>query len=165
MVNVNEGFAVIVNALAPVLNTMLLTSVLAERKMPVVLDEVNVAVSDGPLGMVDGTQFAAWFQLPVAGLIFHVALLAKPLLAIENRSGNIATLRNHSGGRTFGRREGTASDIDEERSMALFIILLSGLHRHSGASPPCFPLCASKSPTPNSVRLWSRGQRQNLLKA
>src|SRR5205814_10182765 len=65
MVNVSEGLGVIVNALAPVLKTMLLTSVLSERKTPVVFEKANVAVSDGPLGMVDPIQLAAWFQLPV----------------------------------------------------------------------------------------------------
>ncbi|PYK53836.1 MAG: hypothetical protein DME48_10225 [Verrucomicrobia bacterium] len=49
MVNVNGGVAVIVKALAPGLNTMLFTSVLAETKTPVVLDVANVAVSDAPL--------------------------------------------------------------------------------------------------------------------
>ena len=51
-VNVNVGTAVIVNALAPALNTMPFTSVLAERETLVVLDVANVAVSEGPLGIV-----------------------------------------------------------------------------------------------------------------
>ena len=38
MVNVNVGLAVIVNALAPALNTMPLTSVLADRETAVVLE-------------------------------------------------------------------------------------------------------------------------------
>ena len=49
---VNDGLAVIVNALAPGLNTMPSTSVLAERVTLVVLEDTNVAVSDGPLGIV-----------------------------------------------------------------------------------------------------------------
>ena len=40
--------------------------------------------------MVEGIQFAAWFQSPVAGLIFHVALLAKLLLANESTSNRMA---------------------------------------------------------------------------
>jgi hypothetical protein len=47
------------------------------------------------------------------GFALHVALPAKPLLAIESRSSNIVTLRNHNG----GPREGTASVIDEEKRM------------------------------------------------
>jgi hypothetical protein len=56
------------NALAPALNRMLLTSVLAEMKTPVVFEAANVAVSDGPLGMVGGVQLAAVFQSPELGL-------------------------------------------------------------------------------------------------
>ena len=68
---------------------------LAERKTLVVLEVANVAVSDGPLGMVRGIQFAARFQSPVAGLVFHVALFAKVLLAVESsRSSNVATITN-----------------------------------------------------------------------
>ena len=56
----------------------------------VILEDANVAVSEGPSGMVEGIQLAAWFQSPVAGLIFHVALLAKVLLATESTSNRIA---------------------------------------------------------------------------
>src|SRR5438046_2387418 len=85
LVNLKSEF-VIVNALAPGLNTMPLTSVLLgpDTKTPVVLEDANVAVSDGPLGMVGGVQFAAWFQSPVAGLVFQVALSAKVLLVLES---------------------------------------------------------------------------------
>ena len=121
MVNVNEGFAVIVNALAPELNAMPFTSVSAEIETPLVLEDANVAVSNGPLGMVGGVQFAAWFQPPVAGLVFQVALPAKVLLAVESRSSNIATVTNNDGKRRRGRGEGTASDIDEERRIVFFI--------------------------------------------
>src|SRR5437868_15094911 len=51
-VYVNVGPAMIVNALAPALNTMPFTSVLAERETLVVLEVANVAVSDGALGIV-----------------------------------------------------------------------------------------------------------------
>jgi len=114
---------VIVKALAPTLNRMLLTSVSAEMKTPVVWEKPNVAVSDGPLGMVGGIQFAAVFQSLVVGLAFHVALSAKLLLAVESRSSNIATVTNNNGNRRRGREEGTGSDIDEEKRMVFFIIL------------------------------------------
>ena len=68
--------AVIVNALAPALKTMPLTSVLAETETALRLLVAKVAVSDVPFGMVGGVQFAAWFQSPVAGPVFHVALAA-----------------------------------------------------------------------------------------
>ena len=67
----------IVNALAPALNTMPLTSVgLAEMETLVILEDANVAVSDGPLGGPPAVQFVAVFQSPVAGLANHVALPA-----------------------------------------------------------------------------------------
>ena len=121
-VNVNVGPTVMVNALAPALKTMPFTSVLAERKTLVVLEVANDAVSVAPLGTVCGIQFAAWFQSLVAGLVFHVALLAKVLPAVESRSSNVATVTNNNGNRRRGRGGGTASDIDEERRMMFFII-------------------------------------------
>jgi hypothetical protein len=74
MVNVNAGLAVIVNALAPELNTRPLTSVFDETETPVILEEANVAVSAGPLGGPPAVQFAGVFQSPVAGLASQVAL-------------------------------------------------------------------------------------------
>ena len=74
MVNVNAGLAVIVNALAPELNTMPLTSVFDEMETPVILEDANVAVSAGPLGGPPAVQFAGVFQSPVAGLASQVAL-------------------------------------------------------------------------------------------
>jgi len=50
--------------------------VIAERETPVVLEVANVAVSEGPFGIVCGIQFVAVFQSPDAGLAFHVALPA-----------------------------------------------------------------------------------------
>src|SRR5207249_993977 len=67
---------VIVNTLAPALNTIPLTSVLAEVEMPVTLEEAKLAVSDGPLGTVAGVQLAAVFQSPLVGLEVQVALPA-----------------------------------------------------------------------------------------
>ena len=90
MVKPNVGLAVIVNALAPALNTMPLTSVLSETETPVVLEDANVAVSAGLVGTVRGVQLFAVFQSPVAGLAFHVALPAKLLLAVESRSVRMA---------------------------------------------------------------------------
>src|SRR5450432_720408 len=71
------GLTVIVNALAPGLKTMLLTSVLAERETPVTLETPNVALSAELLGTVAGVQLEAVFQSPVRGLRFHVALPAE----------------------------------------------------------------------------------------
>ena len=49
----------IVNALAPGLNTMPLTSTQGRiQRRPVVLETSNVAVSAGPLGMVAGVQLS-----------------------------------------------------------------------------------------------------------
>ncbi len=76
IVNVTEGLAVIVKALAPELNTMPLTSVLAEAETLVVLEVAKVAVSDEPLGTVAGVQLLAVSHSPVAGLVFQVAVPA-----------------------------------------------------------------------------------------
>jgi len=84
------GVAVIVNALPPALNTIPLTCVLAERETPVLLEVAKVAVSADPLGGPPAVQLPAVFQSPVAGLAFHVALPAKLLLAVENRSDSMA---------------------------------------------------------------------------
>src|SRR5437867_2656273 len=88
MVNVGEvpGTFMIVNALAPGLNTMPLSSALNAMKGRVLLEDANVAVSAGPFGTVVGVQLVAVNQSPVAGLAFHVALPAKLLLIVESRS-------------------------------------------------------------------------------
>ena len=123
IINGDGVLAVIVNALAPALNTIPFTSVFADRDTAVRLLMANVAVSAGPFGTVLGVQFAAVFQSPVAGLLFHVALSPKVLLAVESRSSsNIATTTNNDGNRGPGRGDGTASDIDDERSVVFFII-------------------------------------------
>ena len=80
--NVSEAIkmlvvTVIVNALAPGLKTMLLTSVSAETDTAELFETSNVAVSVLPLGTVAGIQLAAVFQSPVVGLRFQVALPAK----------------------------------------------------------------------------------------
>ena len=51
--------------------------VLALGATSVVLEVANVAVSRGELGTVDGVQFVAVFQSPVAGLVPQVALPAR----------------------------------------------------------------------------------------
>ena len=66
MVNEKKGL-VIVNALAPGLNTMPLTSVVAEMTGRLILEVANVAVSAGPLGGPLATQLAAVFQSVLAG--------------------------------------------------------------------------------------------------
>src|SRR5438876_8372399 len=88
MVNVGEfpSAFMIVNALAPGLNTMPLSSALNAMKGRVLLEDANVAVSAGPFGTVVGVQLVAVNQSPVAGLAFHVALPAKLLLIVESRS-------------------------------------------------------------------------------
>ena len=55
------------------------TSVLAESETPVVLENVNVAVSVGPLGGPPAVQLIAVFQSPELGFFFHWALPAKRL--------------------------------------------------------------------------------------
>ena len=92
MVNVGEvpSAFMIVNALAPGLNTMPLSSALNAMKGRVLLEEANVAVSAGPFGTVVGVQLVAVNQSPVAGLAFQVALPAKLLLAVESRSVRMA---------------------------------------------------------------------------
>ena len=87
MVNAN-ALSVIVNALAPALNTMLFTCIRLERERPVMLDVANVAVSVGELGTVAGIQLAAVFQSPVPGAAFHVALPAKLMLAAGSRNSS-----------------------------------------------------------------------------
>jgi hypothetical protein len=104
------------------LNTMPFTSVLAERETPVLFEAANVAVSDGPFGMVGGVQLAPVFQTPELGFVFHVALPAKLLLAVESRSSNIATVTNNNGNRRRERGKATASDIDGERRMVFYTI-------------------------------------------
>src|SRR5216683_895655 len=69
-VNRNVGPAVIVKALAPALNVMPFTSVLAERETAVRLLVAKLDVSDAPLGTVAGDQLLAVFQSPVAGFPF-----------------------------------------------------------------------------------------------
>jgi hypothetical protein len=82
--------AVIVKALAPALNTMPSTNIPAERETPVMLEDANVAVSADPSGGPPAVQLAAVFQSPVAGVVSHVALPAKLLLAVESRSVSMA---------------------------------------------------------------------------
>ena len=74
------------NALAPALNTTLLTSkVNPWIPTSVILETSNVAMSDGPSGTVAGVQFVGLFQLPSASR-FHVALPAKTLVAVKSNS-------------------------------------------------------------------------------
>jgi hypothetical protein len=92
MSKTTPGLAVVVNALAPPLNTIPLTSVNGppEREMPITLEDANVAVSADPLGGPPAVQLAAVFQSPVAGFVSQVALPAKLLLAVESRSVRMA---------------------------------------------------------------------------
>jgi hypothetical protein len=89
MVNEKKGL-VIVNALAPGLNTMPLTSVGAAMMGRLLLEVAKVAVSAGPLGGPLAIQLAALFQFVSTGVAFQVALPAKLLLAVERRSVRMA---------------------------------------------------------------------------
>ena len=76
MVSCEAVLTVIVNALAPGLNTILSTSVKAKIETPLLLETANVATSAGPFGTVAGVQLAAVFQSPVVGLVLQAALPA-----------------------------------------------------------------------------------------
>ena len=84
------GLLAIVNALAPGLNTMPLTSTLNAMSMLVRLEDPNVAVSPGALGMVPCTQLFAVNHSALAAFAFQVALPAKLLLVVESRNVRIA---------------------------------------------------------------------------
>jgi len=72
------------------------TSVLAERKTLVILEEANIAVSEGPLGAKAGDQLVLLFQLPEVGFACHVAAMPIALLRAEVRSKSItAATRNN----------------------------------------------------------------------
>jgi len=106
IVNVTVGVVVMVNPLAPALNTVRLTSVLAEVETPVVLETPNIAVSAAPLGTVAGVQLIAVFQSPLTGLARHFALPPKAVAAAKSKKSSVGaaaseltTLRHCPGGR------------------------------------------------------------------
>jgi hypothetical protein len=72
-----------VNALAPGLNTISLTSVAAESERLVRLELLKVPISAGPLGIVAGVQLATVFQSPLVGLRFQVALPASASVTLR----------------------------------------------------------------------------------
>src|SRR5947207_14251435 len=79
IVNMKPLPAVIVKASAPGLNTMPLTSVLAERKTSVILEDANVAVSAGPFGTTLPVQLVSTliptkFQSPIEVSSSQVAI-------------------------------------------------------------------------------------------
>jgi hypothetical protein len=76
IVSATSGLAVMVNALAPELNTIAFTSVQSEAETDVIMELSKVAVSVGLLGTVTGTQFSPVFQSAVTGLELQVALPA-----------------------------------------------------------------------------------------
>ena len=55
-------------------------------------EAANVAISDAPFGTVFGVQFAAVFQSPELGFVFHVALSANTDVANANVSSTKAAL-------------------------------------------------------------------------
>jgi hypothetical protein len=69
-------------------------------------------MSDGPFGGPPPDQLPAVFQSPVAGLVNHVALPAKLLLAVENRSGRMATAVRRKAHARERRGEGDAPRSD-----------------------------------------------------
>jgi hypothetical protein len=73
----------------------------------------NVAISEGPLGIVSGFQFSALFQLAKLAFAFHVALPAKVLLAAESRSSEIAIVITENDDRKRRRGNDGASIVDE----------------------------------------------------
>ena len=95
----------IVNALAPVLNTIPFTSVTAEIETATVFDKPKVAVSAGPLGTVAGVQLAAVFQSAVPGIGSHIALPASARL-VSSRSTNALQLKARITFAIFIRNEG-----------------------------------------------------------
>jgi hypothetical protein len=97
-----------VNALAPALNTMPLTSRLAEEEMPVLVEVAKVAVSADPSGGPPAVQLPAVFQFPVAGLANHVALPAKLLVAVESRSVRMAAAESKTRRLSRKRERGAA---------------------------------------------------------
>jgi hypothetical protein len=74
MVRLNPGLAVIVKLLAPALNAIVLTWVLAEMEIPVVVETANVALLWALLGTTGGIQFGAVFQSPLTAFALQVAL-------------------------------------------------------------------------------------------
>src|SRR5438270_11778308 len=84
------GAAIMVNALAPELNMIPSTCVLAERETLVILEEANIASSDGPFGAKGGDQLVLLFQFPEVGIANHVEAMPMALLRAAVRSKNIA---------------------------------------------------------------------------
>ena len=70
------GLGLMVNALAPPVNTMLLISMDPVTATAVVLETPKVAISFGPFGTVVGVQLAGLLQSLSTGSAFHVALPA-----------------------------------------------------------------------------------------
>jgi hypothetical protein len=96
MVTKIPALAVIVNALAPELNVIPATVVLAEMETPVVFETAKVATSVELLGYpVAGVQFVFVFQSPLTGVTSQVALPAnaEPHAANTNRSALAVKIR------------------------------------------------------------------------
>jgi hypothetical protein len=85
---------------------------LAEIETPVMLEDANVAVSADELGTVRGIQLLAVSQSPVAGLVLHMALPAKLLLAVESRSVRMAAAERRKAHARERRGEGNAPRSD-----------------------------------------------------
>src|SRR5678816_4369572 len=75
--------AEIVNALAPGLKMASIISISRTVDIEVMFETSNVAISSGYSGTVFGVQLVTMCQLPLAGLRFHVALAAEPILEVR----------------------------------------------------------------------------------
>src|SRR5206468_2979259 len=138
IVNAKE-LSVIVNALAPELNTMLFTVIRLEREMPVMLDVANVAVSVGEFGTVPGVQLAAVFQSPVTGAAFHVALPAKLLPAAASKNSCTTVITASARAPNIGSRRSFAPSGKATRvqfGISFIVYFTFRLPAESRRSPP-----------------------------
>jgi hypothetical protein len=85
-----------------------------------ILEVANVAVSAEPLGTVAGVQLLAVFQSILAGVAFQVALPAKLLLAVANRSVRRAAAE----GRKADARGRRNDDMQQTKNTKLFLAFI-----------------------------------------
>ena len=122
------GLLAIVNALAPGLNTMPLTSTSNGMSILVRLEDANVAVSPGALGMVPCTQLFAVNHSPLPAFAFQVALPAKLLLAVESRNVRIAAAEGRKAHARERRNEGSQWQCKTASADCRVAYGLDGLH-------------------------------------
>ena len=131
MVNEKKGL-VIVNALAPGLNTMPLTSVVAEMTGRLILELANVAVFVDPLGGPFAVQLAALFQSVLAGVASrwrsrrscYSLLQARASPGRQSREGR-PTIRRRNGSIRFLRNDLlNRNGMLLTKSMKLFLVFI-----------------------------------------